>query len=127
MELFSGDKVIHTYKVALGRGGLSPKHREGDERTPEGDYVVDSRNQQSAFHLALHLSYPNSTDRQLAAKLGVSPGGAIMIHGLPNGFAWLGRSHRLYDWTRGCIAVSNAEIEEIWQLVPVGTRVEIRP
>ncbi|MGO9339903.1 MAG: L,D-transpeptidase family protein [Terracidiphilus sp.] len=127
LELLSGDRVIRTYKVALGRGGLAPKEREGDGRTPEGHYIIDSRNSDSGYHRALHVSYPNAEDRQRAAKLGVSPGGAIMIHGLPNGRGWIGPAHRLYDWTLGCVAVTNDEIDEIWNLVPVGTSVEIRP
>jgi murein L,D-transpeptidase YafK len=127
MELLAGGKVIRTYKVSLGRGGLAPKEREGDGRTPEGHYIIDARNAASAYHRALHISYPNAEDRQRAAKLGVPPGGEIMIHGLPNGVSWLGSSHRLYDWTLGCIAVTDPEIDEIWTMVPVGTPVEIRP
>jgi murein L,D-transpeptidase YafK len=127
LELLAGGKVIRTYKVALGRGGLSPKQEEGDARTPEGHYVIDSRNADSHYHRALHVSYPSTEDRTRAARLGVSPGGAIMIHGLPNGMGWLGAAHRLYDWTLGCIAVTDDEIDEIWNMVPVGTPVEIRP
>jgi murein L,D-transpeptidase YafK len=127
LQLLAGGKVIRTYKVALGRGGLAPKDREGDGRTPEGHYVIDSRNAASHYHRALHVSYPNVEDRSRAAKLGVSPGGEIMIHGLPNRMGWVGTKHRLYDWTLGCIAVTDEEIDEIWNLVPVGTRVEIRP
>ena len=127
LELLRGGKIIRTYKVALGRGGLAPKEREGDGRTPEGNYVIDSRNEASHYHKALHISYPNAKDREHAARLGVQPGGAIMIHGLPNGMGWVGTAQRLYDWTLGCIAVTDAEIDEIWELVPVGTPVEIRP
>ena len=127
MELLAGGKVIRTYKVALGQGGLAPKEREGDARTPEGHYFVDSRNAASQYHKALHVSYPNPDDRKRAAKLGVAPGGAVMIHGLPNGKGWIGAGHRLYDWTLGCVAVTDQEIDEIWNLVPVGTPVEIRP
>ncbi len=127
LELLAGGKVIRTYKVALGQGGLAPKEREGDGRTPEGHYVIDARYAASVYHRALHISYPNAEDRKRAAKLGVSPGGAIMIHGLPNGKGWVGAAHRLYDWTLGCIAVTDQEIEEIWDLVPVGTPIEIRP
>ena len=118
LELLQGGKVIRTYKVALGRGGLAPKEREGDGRTPEGRYMIDSRTAQSHYHKALHVSYPNAEDRKRAAKLGVAPGGAIMIHGLPNGMG---------DWTLGCIAVTDEEIDEIWDLAPIGTPVEIRP
>jgi murein L,D-transpeptidase YafK len=127
LELLSGGKVIRTYKVALGSGGLAPKQREGDGRTPEGHYIIDSRSEHSAYHKAFHVSYPNAEDRKRAAKQGVSPGGAIMIHGLPNGKGWIGPAHRTVDWTLGCVAVTDDEIEEIWKLVPVGTPVEIRP
>ncbi len=125
--LLRGETVIKTYAVALGSGGLLPKRREGDQRTPEGLYHIDSRKRDSSFHLALHISYPNEADRERALKLGVRPGGDIMIHGTPNGLGWLGPSHRMMDWTAGCVAVTDAEIEEIWSLVPDGTTVEIRP
>jgi murein L,D-transpeptidase YafK len=127
MELLAGGKVIRTFQVALGQGGLAPKEREGDGRTPEGHYIIDARYAVSHYHKALHVSYPSAEDRARAAKLGLSPGGAIMIHGLPNGKGWVGAAHRLYDWTLGCIAVTDEEIDEIWELVPVGTPVEIRP
>lgn len=127
LEVLSGGKVIRRYKVALGSGGLAPKEREGDGRTPEGHYTIDSRNAASHYHKALHISYPNQQDRVRAAKLGVSPGGAIMIHGLPNGMGWIGAAHRLHDWTLGCVAVTDDEIDEIWDTAPVGTPVEIRP
>jgi murein L,D-transpeptidase YafK len=127
MELLASGNVIRTYKVALGQGGLAPKEREGDGRTPEGHYAIDAKYEHSAYHKALHVSYPNRDDRKRAVRLGVSPGGAIMIHGLPNGKGWVGAGHRLYDWTLGCIAVTDDEIDEIWNLVPIGTPVEIRP
>jgi murein L,D-transpeptidase YafK len=127
MTLLSGEKILKTYKVALGTVPVGPKHVEGDHKTPEGNYVIDSRNPQSQFHMALHISYPSAADQQKAHKLGARPGGAIMIHGLANSFAYLGPLHRQTDWTDGCVAVTNAEIEEIWKLVPVGTKVEIRP
>jgi murein L,D-transpeptidase YafK len=127
MELLAEGKVIRTYQVALGRGGLEPKVRQGDGRTPEGHYIIDAKYANSEYHKALHISYPNAEDRKRAAKLGVSPGGSILIHGLPNGKGWIGAAHRLYDWTLGCIAVTDEEIDEVWVLVPVGTPVEIRP
>jgi murein L,D-transpeptidase YafK len=127
LELLAGGKVMRSYKVALGSGGLAAKERAGDARTPEGHYTIDSRNEHSAYHKALHVSYPNDEDRRRAAKLGVSPGGSIMIHGLPNGKGWIGAAHRTIDWTLGCVAVTDDEIDEIWRLVPVGTPVEIRP
>jgi murein L,D-transpeptidase YafK len=127
LELLAGGRVIRTYKVALGSGRLARKERQGDGRTPEGRYVIDNRKAHSAYHKALHVSYPNAEDRKRAAALGVSPGGDIMIHGLPNGRGWIGPGHRAIDWTLGCIAVTDQEIDEIWNLVPVGTPVEIRP
>lgn len=127
LELLAGGKAIRTYKVALGQGGLEPKRRQGDARTPEGHYTISARLAASEYHRALLISYPNAEDRRRAARLGVPPGGDIMIHGLPNGKGWVGAAHRLRDWTLGCIAVTDPEIEEIWKLVPVGTPVEIRP
>ncbi len=125
--LMTGDKAIKTYSVALGRGGLEPKRRQGDRRTPEGTYRIDSRNQHSQFHRSLHISYPDAEDRKRAKKAGVSPRGDIYLHGLPNGQGWIGAAHRKTDWTDGCIAVTDQEIEEIWALVPNGTPIEIRP
>ena len=127
LSLYRGNRLLKTYKVALGPNSKGPKEREGDGRTPEGTYVIDSRRHDSAFHRALHISYPNAADRERARRLRVSPGGAIMIHGLPNGMGFLGRVHRIRDWTQGCIAVTNDEIEEIWRLVPNGTPVLIEP
>ena len=127
MTLLSGGKAFKTYKVALGSVPMGPKRVEGDHKTPEGDYVIDAKNAHSRFHMSLHISYPSAADQQRSRSLGQPPGGAIMIHGLARPFAYLGPLHRQTDWTDGCIAVTNAEIEEIWKLVPVGTRVEIRP
>jgi murein L,D-transpeptidase YafK len=127
LSLYRNGRLLKTYNVALGPNAKGPKEREGDGRTPEGQYIIDSRKPDSDFHRALHISYPNAEDRRRARKLGVSPGGAIMIHGLPNGMGSLGKAHRLHDWTQGCIAVTNKEIEEIWRVVPNGTRVDIKP
>src|SRR6185369_6737591 len=119
LTLISKDKVLKTYKIALGGNPDGPKERQGDNKTPEGTYIIDSRNKDSYFHLSLHISYPN--------ELGVSPGGNIMIHGIKKGFSWVGNSHTEVDWTKGCIAVTDEEIEEIAKVVPNGTVVEIRP
>ncbi len=127
MTLMQGAKVLKTYKVALSRKPVGAKEREGDHKVPEGEYVVDSKNSHSRFHLALHISYPNAADREKARKVGVRPGGNIEIHGLDSKYAWVGGLQRQVDWTDGCIAVTNPEIEEIWPMVPVGTPVEIRP
>jgi murein L,D-transpeptidase YafK len=117
---------LMTYRVALGGKPVGHKTQEGDGRTPEGRYVLDYRNNKSAYHLALHVSYPGPADRAEAAARGVSPGGLIMIHGSGPTMRVLGRWHRFIDWTDGCIAVTNQEIEQIWRAVPDGTPVEIR-
>ena len=127
MTLSKGNMVLKTYKVAIGRGGSAPKTRAGDHKTPEGDYRVDIKKNASRFHRALHISYPNEADLERARRLGVNPGGDIEIHGIENGLGWIGSLHRTFDWTDGCIAVTDQEIEEILNLVPTGTRVEIRP
>jgi murein L,D-transpeptidase YafK len=106
---------------------VGPKERQGDNKTPEGTYRIDARNGNSGFHLSLHISYPNEHDKKRAKKLGVSPGGDIMIHGIKNGFSQVGASHAETDWTEGCIAVTNQEMEEIYKFVPIGTVVEITP
>jgi murein L,D-transpeptidase YafK len=124
--LDAANNVIHTYAIAEGRGGGQAKERQGDHRTPEGFYIVDRRKGDSRFHRALHVSYPNDNDRERARKLGVDPGGDIMIHGIENGLGWIGPLHRAVDWTDGCMAVTDPEIEEIWATVPDGTPIEIR-
>jgi L,D-peptidoglycan transpeptidase YkuD (ErfK/YbiS/YcfS/YnhG family) len=127
LTLISKGKVLKTYQIALGGNPNGPKERQGDNKTPEGTYVIDSRNKNSRYHLSLHISYPNEKDRKRAKELGVSPGGDIMIHGIKNGFSWVGDLHAEVDWTKGCIAVTDEEIEEISKLAPNGTTVEIRP
>lgn len=127
LTLISNGEAIKSYTIALGKNQTGPKERRGDNKTPEGSYIIESRNRNSGYHLSLRLSYPNEKDKQRARALGVSPGGDIMIHGLKNGHAWVGGFHTKLDWTEGCIAVTNQEIEEIARLVPDGTPVEIRP
>ena len=125
--LMRDGEVVRTYRVALGRSPEGPKTRQGDGRTPEGSYVLDWRNPKSRFHRSIHISYPNPADRERARRLGVPPGGDIMIHGLPKGAEAVGADHAKWDWTEGCIAVSNAEMNEIWNSVADGTPIEIRP
>ena len=127
LTLLTKGEVIKTYRIALGGNPVGPKERQGDNKTPEGTYLIDSRNGNSGFHLSLHISYPNEHDKKRARELGVSPGGDIMIHGIKNGFAPVGASHAESDWTEGCIAVTNQEMEEIYKFVPNGTVVEITP
>ncbi len=120
MDLLRDGKVIHSYRIRLGGAPIGPKREQGDQRTPEGEYRISYRNAASRFHLSLRISYPSAEDLRQARSRGADPGGDIMIHG---GSA----PGDLRDWTEGCIAVTNAEIEEIWRLVPVGTRVRIDP
>ena len=127
LSLYRRNRLLRTYRIALGWAPIGHKEQEGDGRTPEGTYVIDAKKRNSAFHRALHISYPNAQDKRRARQRGVSPGGDIMIHGLPNGMDVIKTAHPRSDWTAGCIAVTNSEIEEIWRLVPVGTPIEIRP
>jgi murein L,D-transpeptidase YafK len=127
LELLSQGKVIRTYKVALGGDPVGPKATQGDHKTPEGVYILDFRNAHSQFYKSIHISYPSEHERALARQKGVSPGGDVFVHGLPNGFGAVGAAHRLKDWTDGCIAVTNEEIDEIWKAVPDGTEIEIKP
>ena len=124
--LFADGRAFRRFDgLQFGDAPQGHKRFQGDERTPEGRYTIDYRNPRSSYHLSLHISYPNGADRAYAAQYGRSPGGAIFIHGQPNGRA---AGHRMQgDWTDGCIAVSNAEIEELWRLIPDGTPIEIRP
>lgn len=127
MQLFSHGRLLRTYTVALGRGGDGAKRRAGDNLVPEGAYLIDSRNPHSAFHLSLHIGYPTRVQADTAARSGLDPGGDVMIHGLRNGLGWLGGWQRRVDWTRGCIAVTDAEMEQIWAMVPDGTPIVITP
>lgn len=126
LTLFGEGIALRSYGgLQFGDAPIGHKRFEGDERTPEGRYVLDYRNPQSSYHLSLHISYPNQQDRAFAAQYGRSPGGLIFIHGQPND--WPAGERVPGDWTDGCIAVSNAQIEEIWNLVADGTPIEIRP
>ena len=127
LTLFWHGVPLKTYRIALGANPNGHKERQGDERTPEGAYEVDKRLESTDFHRSLHLSYPNREDRAVARAARENPGGGIAIHGLRDGFAWVGSAHTLFDWTDGCIAVTNEEVEELWRAVPKGTQVEIRP
>lgn len=127
LVLLRDGSVLKGYRVSFGADPVGHKQREGDERTPEGLYRIDRRNARSAFHRSLHVSYPDRRDVERARELGFAPGGDIMIHGIRNGLGWAGRLHRLADWTDGCIAVTNREMDELWRAVPDGTPIEIRP
>lgn len=127
MYLFSKGKILKTYSVTFGANPEGHKEQEGDERTPQGNYILDYKKEDSSFYKAIHISYPNEIDIKKAKKAGVSPGGQIMIHGQKNGFGWLSSLTQHFNWTDGCIAVTNKEMEEIWNLVDTGTPIEIQP
>jgi murein L,D-transpeptidase YafK len=127
MTLYKDGEPLRTYRVSLGRGGLAPKSREGDALVPEGAYSIDHHVSNSQFHLALYISFPNADDTAAARAHRVGAGSDIEIHGLPNGLGFIGSWHRVLDWTAGCIAVTNSEMDEVWRVVPDGTRVFIRP
>lgn len=125
--LLKEGEIIKTYKIALGKNPVGHKARLGDNKTPEGTYTLSSRKHSDKYHLTIFISYPNESDIEKARNHGVSPGGSIAIHGLPKDLAFVNRLHRQMDWTSGCIAVTNDEIEEIWRLVEDGTPIEIKP
>jgi murein L,D-transpeptidase YafK len=127
LVLMSQDKVINEYHVAFGAEPKGHKQQEGDERTPEGKYVLDYKKSNSSFYKAIHISYPNEQDKLNAKKLGVDPGGLIMIHGQKNGFGLFSFITQKFNWTNGCIAVTNSEMDEIWEAVDENTPIEIRP
>src|SRR5205809_5193747 len=127
LSIFRHGQKLKSYRIALGRNPISAKEQEGDLKTPEGIYQIDSRNPQSSFHLGLHISYPSAEDTARAVANGVPAGSDIMIHGLPNGKGWIGAFHRRTNWTAGCIALTDEEIEEVWRAAADGTLVEIRP
>lgn len=127
LSLISGNQTLRTYKVALGRNPVGPKTRKGDHKTPEGQYIIDVKKDRSRFYRALHISYPDADDSDRARRDGYDPGGDVEIHGIENGLGWIGHLHRRIDWTDGCIAVTDEEMDEIWERVSVGTPIEIRP
>lgn len=129
LHVYAGNETLATYRIGLGTSPVGPKQREGDKRTPEGRYVLDFKKADSAYFKAIHVSYPNAADAAKARAAGVAPGGAIMIHGQPNN-AVVAQAVRLYpspDWTDGCIALSNADMQALWDLVRVPLPIEIVP
>ena len=127
MLVYSNGEVVRTYVISLGHNPVGAKRRAGDHRTPEGWYVIDQHNPNSAFHRSLRVSYPSARDVARAHAAGHSPGGDVMIHGTRNGLGWLGRMRLAADWTDGCIAVTDAEMDELYALVPDGTPIDIQP
>ncbi len=125
LQLLSGDTVIKSYHIALGGNPIGHKQQQGDKRTPSGSYTLDYKNEKSKFYRSIHISYPNAADKAHAKKMGINPGGDIMIHGQKNGSGHLASVNQLRDWTEGCIAVTDEEMDEIMAMVKVGTAIEI--
>jgi murein L,D-transpeptidase YafK len=120
-------KSFASFHVAFGNHPRGPKQQQGDERTPEGRYILDSKNAASSFYKALHISYPNAQDVAAAKSHGVDPGGLIMIHGQKNGFGWMGYATQLFNWTDGCVALTNGDMQQVWDAVDAGTPIVIYP
>lgn len=127
MLVYNGRVLVKTYIISLGAQPVGHKEYKGDMRTPEGIYYITGRNPNSICYKNLGISYPNAADRKHADSLGKSPGGDIKIHGLPNGRGYVGAAHRLKDWTYGCIAVTNQEMEELYTCVKTGAIINIMP
>ena len=127
LQLVSEGKITYEFNVALGGNPKGHKQQEGDGKTPEGIYTLDQKKSDSAFYRAFHISYPNSTDIASAKARGVSPGDSVMIHGQKNGLGWLSLISQRFDWTNGCIALNNANMDILWTTVREGTKIEIVP
>lgn len=127
MYLLSGHRIVRRFHIALGAHPVGDKRRRGDERTPEGHYTLDFKNPDSAYYKSIHISYPNAQDIARARRAGVDPGGEIMIHGQKNGYRRFTTQTQQFDWTEGCIAVTDRAMDQIWKLVHVGTPIEIDP
>jgi murein L,D-transpeptidase YafK len=125
--LLAGDAIVKRMKISLGLVPEGPKRREGDFRTPEGKYYLEAKNADSDYFLSLKVSYPNAEDRSRAEQQGTDPGGQIMIHGLPNEPKYAEAMYKGWDWTDGCIAVSNSDMVDLWRLTSVSMPIEIRP
>ncbi len=127
LKAYYQGKLLKQYKIALGAQPIGHKHIEGDMKTPEGTYTIESKNPNSQYHKNLGISYPNETDKKYAKRIGKSAGGLIKIHGLPIGWGSIGQYHYLKDWTWGCIAVNNNEIDELYEAVKIGVKIKIMP
>lgn len=127
LQLVADDRVIQEFHVVFGKHSIGHKRQEGDKKTPEGRYVLDYKKADSAFYKAIHISYPNAEDRSQAKALGVHPGGQVMLHGQKNGWSWLSFINQRFNWTNGCIALSNADMQQVWDKVAPGTAIEIMP
>ncbi len=124
--LIKNEEIIKEYHVVFGGNSKGHKKQEGDERTPEGNYILDYKKADSSFYKAIHISYPNEEDKINAKQSGVNPGGLIMIHGQKNYFGFLSYITQMFNWTNGCIAVNNSDMDEIWDAIEKNTPIEIQ-
>jgi murein L,D-transpeptidase YafK len=127
LSLYKGERLLGAYSVVFGANPVGHKQQEGDERTPEGRYILDLKKSDSAFYKAIHISYPNTQDIESAKKRGVSPGGSIMIHGQKNGLGWVSFISQKFNWTDGCIALNNKDMDFVWEAIEAGTPIDIKP
>jgi murein L,D-transpeptidase YafK len=127
LSLFQAGKLLASFPIALGFAPVGHKTQQGDGRTPEGQYRLTAKNAASRYYKSIRISYPNQADRAAAQRRGVNPGGDVMIHGQPNGYAWAAAATQQRDWTLGCIALTNADMDQVWSLVAAGTAIEIKP
>jgi len=127
MLVYSNGELIKTYKISLGKQPVGAKEFEGDKKTPEGFYFINDKNPNSGYHKNLGISYPDNDDMEYARHLGKPAGGDIKIHGIRNKIGIIGKFHRWFDWTEGCVAVTNEEIDELYEAVKIGTNIEIKP
>lgn len=127
LSLYKADRLLASYHVVFGGNPVGFKESQGDGKTPEGRYILDTKKSDSAFHKAFHVSYPNAEDVNRAKKLGVDPGGDVMVHGQKNGFGWASFISQSFNWTKGCIALTNDDIDAMWEVVDAGTPIDIRP
>jgi len=127
LHLVANGKTLATFNVAIGREPQGHKTRQGDQRTPEGEYVLDAKNARSGYYKSIHISYPNARDREFAKRAGLNPGGDIMIHGQRNGWGWFAWITQRFDWTDGCIALTNADMDAVWRAIDIGTPIRIDP
>ena len=127
LSLYHGEKLLGSFSVTFGANPKGHKQREGDERTPEGHYLLDYKKSDSSYHKSIHISYPNASDIAAAKQRGEPPGGAIMIHGQRNGFGWAAFLTQQFNWTNGCIALRDDDMDKVWEAIDAGTPIEIKP
>lgn len=127
LSVYSNQERLRQYKISLGKSPIGHKEKEGDHKTPEGIYSISAKKPNHKFHKALAISYPNQKDKENATRKGHSPGGGVLLHGYEPHLSWVSQNHPLLDATRGCILLTNPEMEQIFNATPIGTTIEIKP